>query len=192
MEAYPLHWPVGEPRVHARIKGAFKTALGAARGDLLHELDLLGAKDVVISSNLPLRNDGFPRADATAKDPGIAVYWVKDKVPMVMACDRYSSPAANLRAIGLMAGRSAPSSGTARDKCATARSGALLRYPQMRAPSRSARAPSVTTGGTCWGSIFIASAHPTESCAPTSRPRIARSRASATPTRADRKKRWQS
>jgi hypothetical protein len=103
MEAYPLHWPLGEPRTTSRVHGAFKLSFADARTELLNELRLLGARDVVISSNLPLRRDGLPLANAlpTANDPGIAVYWIKDKVPLVMACDRYTSVAANLRAIGL-------------------------------------------------------------------------------------------
>ena len=49
LEAYPLHWPEGKARraSHLRRYGPFKVSLGVARDELLGELRLLGAKDVV-------------------------------------------------------------------------------------------------------------------------------------------------
>jgi hypothetical protein len=64
----------------------------------------MGAEDVVVSSWLPLRNDGLPRADAARMritDPGVAVYFVWKKRSMVIARDCYTSVHDNLRSIGL-------------------------------------------------------------------------------------------
>lgn len=79
--AYPLAWPDGWPRTkpgHRLDRSRFSTTFDKARRDLLLELERLGAGSVVISSWLPLRADGQPRADAARRridDPGIAVGW---------------------------------------------------------------------------------------------------------------------
>jgi hypothetical protein len=74
-------------------------------GRVLAELELLGVPnrdDIVISTNIPTRLDGFPRSDQPEPpDPGAAVYWsVKGhKQPKCMALDRYDRVADNLAAI---------------------------------------------------------------------------------------------
>lgn len=112
-QVYPLDWPIGEPRATRRVRGKFEVQFGRARDELLRELRLLGARDVVISSNVPTRRDGLPYADAPKRlsDPGVAVYWTAERwdaaakryvrTPFVMACDKYDSPVANIRALGL-------------------------------------------------------------------------------------------
>lgn len=113
-QAYPLQWPTGWPRTRTRedSRYRFKSKSGdgwhrpvtfdVARKKLCDELDRLGAKGLVISTNLPLRNDGYPRAAATwGNDPGVAIYFIFKKRQMAMACDRYDAPSANLRSLGL-------------------------------------------------------------------------------------------
>lgn len=104
-QAYPLHWPDGWPRQKYRsLTSRFQTTFIKARADLLHELDLMGATNAVISSWLPLRNDGLPRADGARmrlEDPGVAVYFQWRKKSMVMARDEYGTVHDNLRSIGL-------------------------------------------------------------------------------------------
>jgi hypothetical protein len=106
-EAYPLQWPAGWPRTSdgaKKVSSPFRTTFDKARRELLAELARLGARDIVISSWLPLRNDGFPRADAAKRaiaDPGVAVYFTLRKRQMVMARDAYWSVHDNLRSIGL-------------------------------------------------------------------------------------------
>lgn len=77
-----------------------------ARRDLMLELGRLGAKNVILSTNIPLRQDGFPRADwREPEDPGVAVYFErrvgKDMKPFAIACDTYNRVYYNVRAIGL-------------------------------------------------------------------------------------------
>lgn len=105
--AYPLAWPAGwkrtEPR-HRMAYSRFKTTFTKARADLFLELDRLGATNAVVSSWLPLRNDGLPRADAARSrlaDPVVAVYFTYLGKQMVMARDVYDSVHDNLRSIGL-------------------------------------------------------------------------------------------
>lgn len=123
--AYPLAWPEGWPETpsHARDDGArFKTgnpweesggqrryvgksmiSFETARRLLYEELERLHAGNVVLSSNLPLRLDGQARAGAAlnGQDPGVAIYFSFKGKPMVMACDRFSNVAANVRSLGL-------------------------------------------------------------------------------------------
>lgn len=114
-EAYPLMWPEHQPRTQpgSRRHAKFEMDFGRARDELVRELKLLSAQDIVISSNVPLRRDGLPLADAREPvDPGVAVYfdrhrtirragtWETLKTPFVIACDTYSRVKWNLRAVG--------------------------------------------------------------------------------------------
>jgi hypothetical protein len=104
ISAYPLAWATIYPRTpqHKREAARFEVGFSVARDDLLNELRLLGAKNLVISSNVPLRRDGLPYA--TFKEPddsGVAVYFqIKDK-SYALCCDRWLKVRHNLRAIGL-------------------------------------------------------------------------------------------
>lgn len=120
ISAYPLHWPDGWKRTApvARDDGRFgkreqrhgssyaalvnlTVADGIKR--VLTELEHLGVHrdDLVISTNMPTRLDGFPRSDAASPgDPGVTVWWRTRKgQPRCMACDRYTRVADNLAAI---------------------------------------------------------------------------------------------
>lgn len=106
LEAFPLLWPEGQRRTVARKVSPFEVGFSTARDHLLRELSKLGARDVVISSNVPLRRDGLPLADAREpSDPGVAVYFDRRVgetwSPFVIACDAYNRVKANLRAVGL-------------------------------------------------------------------------------------------
>jgi hypothetical protein len=64
--AYPLQWPDGRPRTpaHRRTKAAFSTTFAVARDNLVAEVRRLGGRNLVISTNVPLRQDGLPSARA--------------------------------------------------------------------------------------------------------------------------------
>ena len=56
--------------------------------------------NIVISTNLALRNDGFPRADQrTPADVGVAVYFTRNGKNQCFACDKYDAVWKNMRAI---------------------------------------------------------------------------------------------
>lgn len=120
INAYPLCWPEGWPRTSAgsRERGRFgkREARGGSSYSSLHELTIndgikrvlaeleaMGIRrdDLVISTNVPTRLDGFPRSDAKAPaDPGVSVWWRNRKgIQQVMAIDHYSRLADNLAAI---------------------------------------------------------------------------------------------
>lgn len=106
-QAYPLSWPDGWPRTkppHRSSNSQFRTTFTKARADLLRNLDLMNASGAVVSSWLPLRNDGLPRADSARmriEDPGVAVYFRWRDKSMVIARDVYWNVHDNLRSIGL-------------------------------------------------------------------------------------------
>jgi hypothetical protein len=105
VDAYPLSWPATWPRTiwHQRKKSNFaQRSLAAARDFVLDELRLLGAKSVIISTNIELRRDGLPRSGRRSPDdPGAAVYFTLKGEPRVLACDRWRTVEDNLWAIGL-------------------------------------------------------------------------------------------
>jgi hypothetical protein len=110
MEAYPLRWPDGWPRTNPYQResdrrfggGGRKLALGRAIKLLVDELRLLGATNVIVSSNMPTKSDGLPYADDRGiEDPGIAVYFDFKKKPRVMARDGFTSVAGNVRSLTL-------------------------------------------------------------------------------------------
>ena len=101
-EAYPLYWPEGRPRARSRERAKFKSAFTRACDDILHECQLLGGRDMILSTNIPLRQDGLPYAGmAQPKDPGAAVYFRYKEQTVCFACDRWQKVEDNLRAIAL-------------------------------------------------------------------------------------------
>lgn len=103
VEAYPLHWPSAYPRAKYTIKSKFAAVnLDACRNDMLAELRRLNAKNVVVSTNFPLRKDGLFQATAPRggiSDHGVAVYFELDKESMVLCCDRWHNIESNIVAI---------------------------------------------------------------------------------------------
>lgn len=108
IESYPLAWPLGRPRTepHRRTWSKFKALFGKARGRCLGEIRTLGGRQAIISSNLPLRIDGLPYANAKADngDSGVAVYFTYKGKQMCFACDRWAKVEDNMHAIALTIG----------------------------------------------------------------------------------------
>jgi len=113
-EAFPLAWPEGwkrhsgyrdsDSRFRRRYSGSTGGDLTVAktRNQLLDELRQLGASDVIVSSNIPIKRDGTMYGDQRrVSDPGVAVYFKFKKRPMVMARDQFQTVAGNLRSLTL-------------------------------------------------------------------------------------------
>lgn len=112
-DAFPLAWPVGWPRTPdgARRRAPYTfgqprriyqsgAADAPARDFLLDELRRLGARNVVLSTNVELRQDGLPYARRrTPDDPGVAVYFTLDGESRCIPCDRWDRVADNLYAV---------------------------------------------------------------------------------------------
>lgn len=109
-EAYPLQWPHGRPRTKATKRASFnkKDSRGWAQSltvadaldRLQREVDLLGARQYVLSSNLQTRLDGRPRSgQAEPTDRGVALYFHIGDKPHCLPCDRYDRVADNIAAV---------------------------------------------------------------------------------------------
>ncbi len=106
LTAFPLCWPTGWPRERFRRepKPMFKNnTFAKARDNLGRQLDLLKAREVILSTNVPLRIDGSPRGDfrECLPDPGVAVYFQLKDRPMAMATDAFHKVSDNLRRLSL-------------------------------------------------------------------------------------------
>lgn len=105
MIAYPLQWPPGWPRTERPSRSAFKVTEETAKRNLVRELSLLGARDVVISTNMPIRQDGLPYASRRApEDAGIAVYFTLNGTQQCIPCDRWRTLRENMQAVTLTVG----------------------------------------------------------------------------------------
>ncbi len=101
IDAYPLQWPAGWRRAEASEYSRFGSySFEVARKEVLHQLDLLDATSVVISSNLKLRQDGYPYSgQRQPEDVGIAVYFKLNSENQCIPCDKWHKVEDNLRAI---------------------------------------------------------------------------------------------
>jgi len=103
-EAYPLTWPDGWKRTpaHLRQHSSFAVTFAKARDDLYVQLEKMGAKRVILSTNIPVRLDGIPYANApNPSDPGAALYFEYKNSPRCFACDKFKTVLENIRSIGL-------------------------------------------------------------------------------------------
>jgi hypothetical protein len=100
-DPYPLQWPPTWTRAKFRQAPKFIARFAQDRDSVIRQLKMRGGSHVVITSDLPIRMDGLPYANATCSDPGIAIYWVEKGHEHVIACDRWRTAAQNLRAIEL-------------------------------------------------------------------------------------------
>lgn len=102
MDAFPLSWPVGYARTANPQRARFKTTFGAARDGLIAEIKRLGGKEIILSTNIPIKRDGLPYATfAKVKDPGVAVYFTYEGQQRVFACDKWQDVEDNVHAIRL-------------------------------------------------------------------------------------------
>ena len=113
VDAHPLYWPIDWPRTPAerRKRAPYRVTFLDAREDLMAELRRLGAEEICVSSNIPIRrSDGLPAVpDREPADPGVAVYFTTSRIvdgkrverAQVLACDKWTHVRANLRSVGL-------------------------------------------------------------------------------------------
>lgn len=100
IEAYPLTWPLNYPRTKFPQSARFDTNFATARDAIIREIKLLGGKSIVLSTNIPLRNDGLPYANfSKPKDAGVALYFTFQNEPVVFACDKWDRIEDNMQAI---------------------------------------------------------------------------------------------
>lgn len=101
VEAYPLCWPQGWQRNVVRERSRFKVTMGRARDELMREIQRLGGRNPILSTNIPIRKDGLPYSGyAQPKDPAVAVYFTYKGKSMCFACDRWDKIEDNIQSVG--------------------------------------------------------------------------------------------
>lgn len=103
IEAYPLQWPIGYKRTTSRQTSRFEQSAEKAQLFLRKEIERLGGRNLIVSSNVMVRNDGLLYSDmsgAKLPDPGVAIYFKYKGNDVVMCCDQYSRPWENVYALG--------------------------------------------------------------------------------------------
>ena len=111
--AHPLTWPEGWERSPSQEHARFTRKTGShsrrnvtiseATRFVMGELERMGIDDwnVIISSNLKLRQDGLPiSGQRDPDDNGVSVWWKTKGTQKVIAIDKYYRAADNLYAIG--------------------------------------------------------------------------------------------
>ncbi len=103
IESYPLCWPDGYPRAKYPVRSRFGAGtLAQVRALLDHEIRLLGGSEIIISTNMPTRQDGGVYSNAKEPaDSGVAVYFKRRGESVVLCCDRWRTVRENTRAIAL-------------------------------------------------------------------------------------------
>lgn len=101
----PLQWPIGWARARHRSRSQFRSGIhwpsvAETADDLTAELARLGAREIVITTNLPVSRGGrFNGEAAMPYDVGASVFFRVDGNPRALACDKWLRVACNLRAI---------------------------------------------------------------------------------------------
>lgn len=103
MEAYPLQWPVGYPRAKNQQRSLFsKHTITQCQNEIKEQVRMLKGKNVIISTNIPIRKDGKPYIDYERRvitDTGVAVYFIFNDKQSVLACDKWETIEENLWAV---------------------------------------------------------------------------------------------
>ena len=101
-EAYPLCWPAGYKRNQYRVNSRFKSNMENAQRFLRLEIMRLNGSDLIVSTNLPVRQDGGLYADYMKRridDPGVAIYFRYKKKDISMCADQYLTVWENIYAL---------------------------------------------------------------------------------------------
>lgn len=121
-QAFPLSWPdgwkrtprhlVAQSRFHkmttnyssqpggSNWKQKKPLTIAEATDHIIREVERLGGREVVLSTNLVLTTQGYPRSGQRKPDDcGAAIYFKLGGKPRVLACDKWDQVADNMVAI---------------------------------------------------------------------------------------------
>lgn len=99
INSYPLSWPFGKPRAAKPQTSGFKVNLAKARDELMKEIQKLGGKMPILSTNVPVKKDNLPYAgQKEPEDKGVAVYFMLYGRQYCFACDRWNKVGDNIQA----------------------------------------------------------------------------------------------
>lgn len=101
IQPYPLQWPDVRPRTPRPSPSPFGVSGPRALEHLQDQVRLLGGRNLVVSTNLPVGRFGQPKWDQRKPaDPGVAAYFDLGGEAVCFACDKWDVVADNVRAIG--------------------------------------------------------------------------------------------
>lgn len=108
ISSYPLQWPHGWKKPGSTQSSRFgrwnkPVSIRVAIDFVIDELRKMGIPswNIIISSNLKLKNDGYPYSNQREPDDvGISVWWRVDNSRKVIALGKYNKTADNLYAVG--------------------------------------------------------------------------------------------
>lgn len=99
---YPLQWLKQQPRTKNPKRANFGNYSAYKAGiELSNELKLLGAKNVLVSSDMQSKQDGTLCRRQYNEDKGIVIYFELKGEPKAMACDKWDRPEHNIWALKL-------------------------------------------------------------------------------------------
>jgi len=103
--AFPLLWPQGRKRTpaHQVTLSRFDVPPSQAQREMIEEIQRMGGRSIVISTNQRAKLDGTLYAkdlNRTPDDAGVAVYFERKGQRVCFCCDRYHRVWENMRAIG--------------------------------------------------------------------------------------------
>lgn len=95
-KAYPLQWPKGWPSTEQEKQESakFKTELNTALNNLRRQVELLGGKSLVLSSNCTLGDENPDKC-------GVVAYFTWNELQVAIPCDRWDRVRHNVQAIAL-------------------------------------------------------------------------------------------
>lgn len=98
---YPLAWPLGWKRTQRPERSRFaNVSISSESNEIVRQLHLMGARNIIISSNMRYRQDGMPYANqGYIEDVGVAVYFDLNGDQQCIPCDKWGSLGDNIRAI---------------------------------------------------------------------------------------------
>lgn len=102
-DSFPLSWPLGYKRTTNRKPSSFKQSMDRSQQFLQEEVRRLGGTGLIVSTNLPIRNDGGIYAaymDKLIDDPGVAIFFKFKGKTITMCCDQYRRVWENIYALG--------------------------------------------------------------------------------------------
>lgn len=98
----PLECPLGYKQTETRFKSKFSVSPDYAQNFLAAEVKRMKGTDLILSSNVPARNDGMMFANAMSRsyaNPGVSILFNYKGKHITMCCDQYLAVWENVYAL---------------------------------------------------------------------------------------------
>lgn len=103
IRAYPLSWPSSQKRTkrpYSNPRFSRKHSALSTCQNIISEINLMGGRKIIISTNIRLRMDGLPYSNQRSpKDTGVAVYFNFNEEQKCIANDQWDKVEHNLHSV---------------------------------------------------------------------------------------------